>query len=218
MRVSASSFAIALRTCVRTVSGEMKRLLPISSFDIPSASSLSTSRSRWVRFSILSVAAELDSTPALHEIPILLDDADEPTPVRLTVDRARLADGFGIFSRDQVRDRLSMTRLDPPPGGLDWGQVVELRRRASETITEEAAHQARATGRPLSQDDRVLMGRAIIRRVVGDHVRALHREGAELWSPTQEQAYVTAVEDALLALILAPWPGPGHPSLRSAQD
>ena len=41
------------------------------------------------------------------------------------------------------------------------------------------------------------MGRAIIRRVVGDHVRALHRDGAELWSPTQEQAYVTAVEDAV---------------------
>ena len=41
------------------------------------------------------------------------------------------------------------------------------------------------------------MGRAIIRRVVGDHVRALHRDGAELWSPAQEQAYVTAVEDAV---------------------
>jgi pilus assembly protein CpaF len=28
-------------------------------------------------------------------------------------------------------------------------------------------------------------------------VRALHREGAELWSPAQEQGYVTAVEDAV---------------------
>lgn len=35
------------------------------------------------------------------------------------------------------------------------------------------------------------------------------------WAP-QERHTVTAVEDALLALILAPWPGPGHPSLRSA--
>ena len=34
------------------------------------------------------------------------------------------------------------------------------------------------------------------------------------WEP-QERHAVTAVEDALLALLLAPWPGPGHPSLRA---
>jgi len=34
------------------------------------------------------------------------------------------------------------------------------------------------------------------------------------WEP-QERHAVVAVEDALLALILAPWPGPGHPSLRA---
>ena len=52
---------------------------------------------------------ELDATPALHEIPILLDADDEPAPVRLTVDRAKLADGFGIFSRDEVRELLVKT-------------------------------------------------------------------------------------------------------------
>jgi quercetin dioxygenase-like cupin family protein len=36
------------------------------------------------------------------------------------------------------------------------------------------------------------------------------------WEP-QERHTVTAVEDALLALILAPWPGPGHPSLRAQE-
>ena len=142
-----------------------------------------------------------DQAPALDEVPILLDLADaeddrDPIP-RLTVDRSRLADGFGIFSRDDVRDRLSHDRAETTPTDLDWAQVVELRRRASEAITEEAAHQLRSTGRPLTGDDRLLMGRAIIRRVVGDHVRALHRDGAELWSPMQEQAYVTAVEDAV---------------------
>ena len=49
----------------------------------------------------------------------------------------------------------------------------------------------------LGSDDRLLLGRAIIRRVVGDHVRSLHRSGAELWSPAQEEAYVTAVENAV---------------------
>jgi quercetin dioxygenase-like cupin family protein len=36
------------------------------------------------------------------------------------------------------------------------------------------------------------------------------------WNP-QERHAVTAVDDALLALILAPWPGPGHPSLRARE-
>ena len=64
-------------------------------------------------------------------------------------------------------------------------------------ITDEAKSTPRSTGRPLADEDRLLLGRSIIRRVVGDHVRSLHREGAELWSPAQEQAYVTAVEDAV---------------------
>ena len=75
--------------------------------------------------------------------------------------------------------------------------VVELRRRASAIITEESEAEATRTGHPVQGDDRLLLGRAIIRRVVGDHVRALHRDGAELWSRAQEQQYVQAVEDAV---------------------
>ena len=33
------------------------------------------------------------------------------------------------------------------------------------------------------------------------------------WRP-QERHSVRATEDALLLLVLAPWPGPGHPNLR----
>lgn len=33
------------------------------------------------------------------------------------------------------------------------------------------------------------------------------------WNP-QERHAVRATEDALLVLLLAPWPGPGHPNLR----
>lgn len=36
------------------------------------------------------------------------------------------------------------------------------------------------------------------------------------WRPGERHA-VRSVEDALLVLLLAPWPGPGHPSL-TAQD
>jgi quercetin dioxygenase-like cupin family protein len=34
------------------------------------------------------------------------------------------------------------------------------------------------------------------------------------WRP-QERHAVRAAEDALLVLVLAPWPGPGHPRLRA---
>ena len=75
--------------------------------------------------------------------------------------------------------------------------MVDLRRRASEIITDETEEYTHSRGRPLGSEDRLLLGRAIIRRVVGDHVRSLHRDGAELWSPAQEEAYVTAVENAV---------------------
>jgi len=49
----------------------------------------------------------------------------------------------------------------------------------------------------------------------GDDVRRVGAGALVHWEP-QERHAVTAVEDALLALILAPWPGPGHPNLRNA--
>jgi type IV secretory pathway ATPase VirB11/archaellum biosynthesis ATPase len=49
----------------------------------------------------------------------------------------------------------------------------------------------------MSAQDRLLMGRAIISRVVADHVRALHRDGAALWSTDTEFGYARAVEDAV---------------------
>jgi quercetin dioxygenase-like cupin family protein len=51
-----------------------------------------------------------------------------------------------------------------------------------------------------------------------DDAGATHRAGAGAlvhWRP-QERHAVRAVEDALLLLLLAPWPGPGHPNLRAA--
>src|SRR4051794_39661444 len=39
--------------------------------------------------------------------------------------------------------------------------------------------------------------------------------GALIHWPPQERHTVRATDDALLALILAPWPGAGHPSRRS---
>jgi len=132
-----------------------------------------------------------EHSAALTEIPMLTEYEEELSAPPPAID----PDGepFGVYSAAELRS----SRASLPRSDLDWTQVVDLRRRASEIITDEATEYAQSTGRPLSDEDRLLLGRSIIRRVVGDHVRSLHRSGAELWSPAQEEAYVTAVEDAV---------------------
>ncbi|HEX8508181.1 MAG TPA: secretion protein, partial [Propionibacteriaceae bacterium] len=80
---------------------------------------------------------------------------------------------------------------------VDWREVVALRKDASTLITAESQGLRGGSGTFLTGDDRLLMGRAVIKRVVSEHVRTLHREGAELWSPALEASYVQAVEDAV---------------------
>jgi pilus assembly protein CpaF len=137
-----------------------------------------------------------EAAASLAEIPVFAEYEDEstsnPVPDVPSVRWERRPD-LGIYSArelDGARDAL-------PAADVDWTKVVELRRLASAAITEETEDHLRDVGAPLAGDDRLLMGRAIIKRVVGDHVRTLHREGADLWSTAQEQAYVHAVEDAV---------------------
>ena len=132
----------------------------------------------------------VSAVPSLGEVPVLLDLAADDGWAAVT--QAPPRSGAGRLSRAEVAARPDLLAVD-----LDWAEVAELRRRASEIITEETGSQQRTAGRPLSADDRLLLGRAVIRRVVGDHVRVLHRAGAELWSPAREQTYVTAVENAV---------------------
>jgi pilus assembly protein CpaF len=138
---------------------------------------------------------ETREAQSLDEVPVLREYADqEPRAPGLRLTLGTASDGLQPVSRDQ----LAAARPDLLTAELDWRQVAELRRRASEVITEESEHQQRTGGGPLGPDDRLLLSRSVIRRVVADHVRAVHRAGAELWSPAQEQRYVTAVEDSIL--------------------
>lgn len=133
---------------------------------------------------------------ALSDIPMLAEYGTEfskPTPASTLTASAGDSRPFGIYTSAQLRS----SRTSMPTDDLDWAQVVDLRRRASEIITDETEEYAHSRGRPLGSEDRLLLGRAIIRRVVADHVRSLHRDGAELWSPALEEAYVTAVENAV---------------------
>ncbi|HEU4547736.1 MAG TPA: ATPase, T2SS/T4P/T4SS family, partial [Microlunatus sp.] len=134
----------------------------------------------------------------LADVPVLADLAPG-TPGKLRRRRSGAsatpdpAAGFGVFARTDVREFVDQQRDEL----IEWPQVVALRRRASEAITDESEAETRRTGRPLTGDDRLLLGRALIRRIVGDHVRALHRDGADLWSTEREHAYVRAVENAV---------------------
>ncbi|MFC7619657.1 CpaF family protein [Microlunatus sp. GCM10028923] len=111
------------------------------------------------------------------------------------------ADDHGAEELERIdvfgRETLEAHREALPTHDVDWAQVVELRRLASDAITAETEAARSRTGTPLTETDRVLLGRSLIRRIVGDHVRALHRSGAELWSTGQEETYVQAVEDAV---------------------
>jgi pilus assembly protein CpaF len=127
---------------------------------------------------------------ALDDVPLLAEHAVENRPLR-TGGRAP-TEPFGIFSAHEIAERGTFD-----PDEVDWADVVELRRQASSAITDEADARQRQHHRSLSRDDHVLMGRSVIRRVVGDHVRTLHRDGAQLWSTGKEVAYVQAVEDAV---------------------
>lgn len=137
--------------------------------------------------------------PPLSEVPLLAaGDTQWAAPSRPAVDSP--ADPAARRAATQTihpDDLLPTGRRVGWRGDVDWAQVVGLRKEASALITEESQLQLSRTAAPVSGDDRLLMGRSIIRRVVADHVRSLHREGADLWSPVQEQAYVQAVEDAV---------------------
>ena len=136
-----------------------------------------------------------DRAPALGDIPLFaaVDLVAEPQARSSGPPGSVAQPRFGVYSAAEVRDRPGRSvGLD-----VDWGQVVALRKEVSTLIAEHGQEQLGRTGLALAGDDRLLMGRAIIKRVVGDHVRSLHRDGADLWSPAQEHAYVQAVEDAV---------------------
>jgi pilus assembly protein CpaF len=127
----------------------------------------------------------IEDSAALADIPMLAEyDAELAKPT---------SKPFGIYSSEELR----ASGANRPTDDLDWSQVVDLRRRVSEMITDEAEEYAKSSGSALTSADRLLLGRSIIRRVIADHVRSLHRGGSELWSPAREEAYVTAVENAV---------------------
>lgn len=92
-----------------------------------------------------------------------------------------------LHARSEV---IQATGADPV---IDWQLVVGLRRKASELISVATS----GTGAPLTEVDRRLRGRSIIRTVVRDHVDALSASGRALWPVEVEWACAQAVENAI---------------------
>lgn len=84
-------------------------------------------------------------------------------------------------------------------------RVIAIALRAGEELGEHEVHEHAWLH---------VQGGAI--EVVGDGGEATSAGAGSLvhWRP-QERHTVKAVEDVRLTLILAPWPGPGHPNLRN---
>ncbi|MBO1031199.1 type II/IV secretion system ATPase subunit [Tessaracoccus sp. SD287] len=81
--------------------------------------------------------------------------------------------------------------------GVDWAEVVVLRRRAAEQMTEaftawEAEHK-----RTLGPEDRRMLGRSVISQVVRARGEELAASAAALWSPDDEADYRVAVDSAI---------------------
>lgn len=79
----------------------------------------------------------------------------------------------------------------------EWRTVIALRATATELIAERQEHWEQEHRRTMSPEDRRLMGRSVITRVVHEHADELARSGQELWPLALEGRYATAVEDAI---------------------
>lgn len=84
-----------------------------------------------------------------------------------------------------------------PITDVDWGLVVTLRRLAAEELTRITRDWSANGQRPMSEPDRRVRGRAVIRRVVHDHAEQLSERGEALWPVALEDRYAAAVENAI---------------------
>ncbi|MDO5498130.1 MAG: CpaF/VirB11 family protein [Propionibacteriaceae bacterium] len=134
------------------------------------------------------------SSVALFDGPVA--DRFAETPRAPAATRSEWADELTVFSPEEYAAGRARSIAAPLVESLDWPLVVTLRRQASTEITERS-EQARAETRPLTDTDRRLMGRAVIRRIVRSHAEQLNDQGAELWSIDHEEAYAQAVENAI---------------------
>ena len=72
-----------------------------------------------------------------------------------------------------------------------------MRRRAAEQMTEAFTAQETEQRRPLSPEDRRMLGRSVIAQVVRHRAEELATAGHQLWDASDESAYRVAVDSAI---------------------
>ena len=133
-------------------------------------------------------ARTADST-GITDVPLIARTLDETAAARFVAERG-----------DWDHAPPAIDGGTHPPSGdeeLDWREVVALRKIVSDQVASEAERHRAEHGSTMNAADRRLMGRSVITRVVGDHVRSLHRSGSALWSQAEELGYRKAVENSV---------------------
>lgn len=100
--------------------------------------------------------------------------------------------------RDDRPTRLSVPATTRPTvPRVDWGEVVVLRRRAAEQMTESFTAWETEHRRTLGVEDRRMLGRNVIGQVVRARGEELAATGEALWSTEDEADYRMAVDSAI---------------------
>lgn len=80
---------------------------------------------------------------------------------------------------------------------VDWAEVVILRRRAAEQMTEAFTSWETERRRTLGTEDRRMLGRTVISQIVRTRGEELASAGEALWTPDDEADYRQAVDSAI---------------------
>lgn len=111
-----------------------------------------------------------------------------------------------VSMADAVRDMElddRPTRMVAPPTNnhamprVDWAEVVVLRRRAAEQMTEAFTAWEVERRRTLGAEDRRMLGRTVISQVVRTRGEELATGGEALWNADDEADYRLAVDSAI---------------------
>ncbi|MGD8216038.1 CpaF family protein [Aestuariimicrobium sp. Y1814] len=102
-----------------------------------------------------------------------------------------------LSAADDRPTRMATRPAHDPGPRVDWGEVVVLRRRAAEQMTEAFSAWETEHRRTLGTQDRRMLGRSVISQVVRARGEELAAGGEALWTPDDEADYRVAVDSAI---------------------
>lgn len=126
----------------------------------------------------------------------LLGNASGQGTGRAIGPRGRDPLGFHV-SPDDVAESSTLSAVVNSGDAIEWPEVVALRRLAAKQISDIGHRYLVEHGHTMSEPDRRLMGRSVIKAIVREHAEQLSSAGRALWPQAVERAHVKAVENAV---------------------